>query len=248
MQQPPKMLSRLPVSANSRTLRSTDLPMLASLPRKAYRRAAVGLAYGRHAGPAASDARRAAVLIMLTWDGSQWNIPLTKRPGSLRHHGGQICLPGGRLEPGETAVEAAVREFEEELGVIPSDLHIAGQLSEIHVYASHNVVTPVVAMSHETMEFLPDPAEVEQAILLPWNRLANEGCWETLTMQRPIIRNQQVVDTFQFHYRALRFGEHRIWGATAMILSDIASRLASSRFRASQDRWHTTIVDGVCHV
>lgn len=158
---------------------------------------------------------------MLAWDGEQWNMPLTKRPTTLRHHGGQICFPGGRLEAGETAVHAAIREFEEELGTIPDDLQILGRLSTMHVYASHNVVTPIVATTRQAMDFRLDPVEVEQAIMLPWGALADKSRWIDRSMRRPIVRNQQVVDAFTFRYRALQFNEHLIWGATAMMLAEL---------------------------
>ncbi|WP_417749518.1 NUDIX hydrolase [Rosistilla oblonga] len=189
--------------------------------RSAYNQASVGLAYGRHAGPVPGDARQAAVLIMLAWDGAQWNLPLTKRPTSLRHHGGQICFPGGRLEAGESAVEAAVREFDEELGMVPDDLQILGRLSTMHVYASHNVVTPIVATTRQTMQFRLDPVEVAQAIMLPWDALTDESRWTMRSMRRAISRNREVVDSFTFRYRALQFGEHLIWGATAMMLAEL---------------------------
>ena len=79
-----------------------------------------GLSYGRHRGPARVASRLAAVAVMLYQEpNGEWTIPLTLRPASLQHHGGQVCLPGGRVEPDEEVYAAAVREFEEELGIPP---------------------------------------------------------------------------------------------------------------------------------
>ncbi|MEE2938046.1 MAG: NUDIX domain-containing protein, partial [Planctomycetota bacterium] len=65
-------------------------------------------------------------------------IPLTLRPKSLQHHAGQVCLPGGRLEGDENPSQAALREFEEELGVRPQVTCHCGELSALYVYASNN--------------------------------------------------------------------------------------------------------------
>src|SRR5262245_7061230 len=65
------------------------------------------LSYGRHAGPARSDARGAAVAVALSWDGAEWSLPLTVRSAELSRHGGQISFPGGLIEAGETPPVAA---------------------------------------------------------------------------------------------------------------------------------------------
>src|SRR5476651_2102077 len=75
------------------------------------RRFAPGLSYGRHFGPAPITARRAAVMVLLFRRGGCWHIPLTQRPSTLLRHGGQISLPGGTIEPGESSAEAAAREL-----------------------------------------------------------------------------------------------------------------------------------------
>ena len=73
--------------------------------------------YGRHFGPAPASARPAAVLVLLYPDAGAWHLPLTLRPMYLADHAGQISLPGGAVEPGESSELAAVRELDEELGV-----------------------------------------------------------------------------------------------------------------------------------
>src|SRR5687768_11349335 len=87
-----------------------------SLPgRAAWARCEPPLAYGRHAGPAPDAARQAAVMALLYRDGDEWRVPLTLRPEHFTEHAGQICFPGGGIEPGETCETAALRELEEEL-------------------------------------------------------------------------------------------------------------------------------------
>src|SRR5262245_9119768 len=82
-------------------------------------RMAPQLSYGRHAGPAPYTARAAAVMLLLFRRDHtrRWLLPLTERPATLAHHGGQISLPGGSLDPGELSDAAARRELDEELGV-----------------------------------------------------------------------------------------------------------------------------------
>ena len=81
------------------------------------RRFAPELSYGRHFGPAPSTARPAAVIALLVRRAGRWHIPLTVRQAALGRHGGQISLPGGAVEPGESTAQAAERELAEELGV-----------------------------------------------------------------------------------------------------------------------------------
>ena len=80
------------------------------------------LAYGRHAGPAAVDARQAAVLVLVYFQGGTWFVPVTVRTPGMREHAGQIALPGGAVEAEETPRQAALREFKEELGVSRDEL------------------------------------------------------------------------------------------------------------------------------
>ena len=71
------------------------------------------LSFGRHLGPAPSDAKPAAVLILLYPNGGRWHVPLTLRSAHLPDHAGQVSLPGGLIEPGEDSRQAALREFTE---------------------------------------------------------------------------------------------------------------------------------------
>ena len=85
----------------------------AALPRS---RMSPELSYGRHAGPAPHTARSAAVVLLLFRRAGRWHLPLTERPLTLAHHAGQISLPGGAVDHGESSIEAARRELKEELG------------------------------------------------------------------------------------------------------------------------------------
>src|SRR5437868_2528042 len=102
--------------------------------RAAQRSMAHSLAYGRHHGPIPADARRAAVLLVLHSTDPGWSIPAIVRPESMKSHAGQVSLPGGLIEPDETVSQAALREFEEELGTASAELQVVGELTPVYVF------------------------------------------------------------------------------------------------------------------
>ncbi|MCY2974691.1 MAG: CoA pyrophosphatase [Planctomycetota bacterium] len=206
-------------------------------PQKAQRQMAPELAFGRHRGPAPRNAHRAAVLISLTprnfvapetkQERFEWTIPLTVRARGLHDHGGQIALPGGRLEPGEESWEAARREYREELFSqvdsakadaslreerSVSKLEYLGPLSPIYVYASNNQVDVIVAAETTLPDYSPSSDEVDQVLLVPLSFLMREDACIIGTMSR---------GSTTFEAPGYRFGEHFIWGATAMILAEL---------------------------
>ncbi len=185
------------------------------------------LSYGRHRGPASRSARIAAVAVALYQapDG-QWTIPLTLRPSSLQHHGGQICLPGGRVERDEDIFTAAMREYEEELGLTPNVTQRCGELSPQYVYGSDNLVYPVVAIIEPPQEpWKPDPVEVEKVIPLPLRAILDADCYTDLIKRRPVRVGDQEVGQLTFRAAALQHKDQTIWGATALILDQLAQIL-----------------------
>ena len=183
--------------------------------REAARRFAPELSYGRHFGPVPATAREAAVVVLLFRRDGRWHVPLTERPVSLVRHGGQISLPGGTLEAGETIDAAALRELDEELGLrLPIEL--LGRLGERYVYASDYVVTPCVATLDGEPDWRPHAGEVNRVIELPLAALLDERCVGEMTIQRgPLL----------FRAPCYRFGGHEIWGATSIILGALAGVL-----------------------
>ena len=184
------------------------------------------LAYGRHRGPARLDSRIAAVAVAIYQDSDQqWVIPLTLRPDSLQHHGGQICLPGGQVEPGESIRQAALREFEEELGVRPSVLSECGELSTQYVYGSDNLVHPIVFAIERPGVWIPDPKEVVEVITVPV-AVFGDRTNDTLVRRKKNVRTEsESLRPLTYSAPAIQFEGHRIWGATAMILEELAQLL-----------------------
>jgi 8-oxo-dGTP pyrophosphatase MutT (NUDIX family) len=187
---------------------------------------APSLAYGRHRGPSSLQSRIAAVTIALYPDAAgRWVIPLTVRPDFLQHHGGQICLPGGRLEPGETVLEAALREFEEELGVRPAVITQCGELSTQYVYGSNNLVHPVVVAVEPPEGWVPDPQEVAEVIVLPIEVLTSDSSRSVVSKQKDVVTAAGISGRLSFRAPTIQFGEYQIWGATALILDELAHLL-----------------------
>ena len=211
------------------------------------------LAYGRHRGPARLRSRQAAVAVVLIRDpAGEWLIPLTRRPTALRHHGGQICFPGGRIEAGETPQQAALREFEEELGVRPDIVATCGQLPNQYVYASDNEVTPVVFVARPPGQmWSPDPAEVDEVLELPLSAIVRDRkirridqsglIWKTKrptpepstaaagdgSAKKTSIARSDTIASLDFKAPAFLHQNWQIWGATAVILDQLAQCLRS---------------------
>jgi 8-oxo-dGTP pyrophosphatase MutT (NUDIX family) len=184
--------------------------------RAAQRLFAHELSYGRHFGPHSHDAVSAAVLIALIQHEGKWQIPLTLRPTSLSSHGGQVCLPGGRVNPGESCQSAALREADEELALHPCTMQIMGNLSPLHLYVSNYVVTPTVAVCRAQPRITPNRSEVEELIWLPVDVLVNP---------RHRGKHRHYACGVDFQAGHFQVGQHVVWGATAMILSELAETI-----------------------
>ena len=160
------------------------------------------------------ELRPAAVLIAVT-DRAEPGVLLTHRPEGLRAHPGQVAFPGGKLDPGEDAVTAALREADEELGIRVCDVKVIGA-TDPFVTATGYDVTPVLGLVPPDLPLRPNPFEVASwfeaplpYLLDPANHVQKEGEW------RGQVRNYLEID----------WQGHRIWGVTAAIIANLARRL-----------------------
>lgn len=189
-------------------------------PRGAWRAYEPSLAYGRHAGPISATARLAAVTVFLYPQKEVPHVALTRRQEGLRSHGGQISFPGGSIDAGETAAAAALRELEEELGVPPAGLVVAGELSPLFIFNSNFVVTPVIVLADNRPTFTLQDAEVAELLETPIPELllpASRGA-------HVVRRGSAVIEAPH-----LAVAGKQIWGATCMILAEFLSLLAPDR-------------------
>jgi 8-oxo-dGTP pyrophosphatase MutT (NUDIX family) len=169
-----------------------------------------------------SRLQHSAVLLYLFPDQDDWRLVLMKRPDYDGAHGGQVSIPGGRLEPGENHTQAALREFEEETGISVSSSQLLGRLSELFIPPSSFLVKPFVACAQERPRFDPDPVEVEQIIELTVSALMSEA---TVRWGRVRLSSDVQVETPYFDVQG-----HMVWGATAMILSELKEILGDTPY------------------
>jgi 8-oxo-dGTP pyrophosphatase MutT (NUDIX family) len=156
-------------------------------------------------------ARHAAALILLYPGGVGPALPLTLRHDGLPHHPGQVSLPGGAIDPEESARAAALREAEEEIGVASSHVRLAGPLSTLWVPVSGFVIHPFVGIADEPPRFRVHPREVAELVEVPLTELRDPSRVGWTTRKRRGI---------EVRYPCLDLAGHVVWGATAMILSE----------------------------
>lgn len=182
-----------------------------------YRMAPESRLHPRQPRPSPADRRHGAVLLYLYPAHGDWRIVLMKRPDYDGAHGGQVSIPGGGLESGENHVQAALREFTEETGVAVEPRQLLGELSELFIPTSNFLVRPFVAYALEQPRFSPDPVEVEEIIELPLPELLDE---QTVRRGSVALGDGGEVSAPYFDVRG-----HVVWGATAMILSELKAVL-----------------------
>lgn len=158
-----------------------------------------------------------SVLILLYPDRGEIRFPLMKRPEYLGTHSGQISLPGGKAEAGETVEETALREGEEEIGIRGSDVEVIGTLSQFFVIPSNFLITPVVGIMAAKPLFTPDPVEVVRIL---------EGSVEGLVRDDAVqISEITAAKVYQLRAPHFIFEGEIVWGATAMMLNELRAVL-----------------------
>jgi 8-oxo-dGTP pyrophosphatase MutT (NUDIX family) len=158
-----------------------------------------------------SDARIAAGLLLLYPGERGPSIPLTVRASSLRRHAGQISLPGGATDPGETLAQAATREAHEEIGVDPGGVRVLGELTPVHVLVSGFTLHPIVGIIDARPSFTLAAHEVEEVI---------EVSVEDLQDASSIRQGTRTREGLAIEYPYFDLMGHQVWGATAMVLGE----------------------------
>jgi 8-oxo-dGTP pyrophosphatase MutT (NUDIX family) len=163
------------------------------------------------------NARQAGVLVLLYPLANELHFVLTRRNESLRGHSGQISFPGGKRDPHDlTLIDTARRETCEELGVCGDNLDIIGSLSTIYIPPSNFEVYPIVGALPDIPQFRPNPAEVSEVFSVPLAALLDDD------YKQSEYRDFQGT-TYLIPYYG--FNGHKVWGATAIMLSELEGRL-----------------------
>lgn len=154
----------------------------------------------------------AAVLVPIVGRDAGPTVLLTQRTAHLNDHAGQISFPGGRSEQGDaSAVDTALRETLEEIGVARQHVEVLGQLPEYTTRTGFRV-TPIVGFLEPPFDIAPDTFEVEEVFEVPLVFLLNPANHQ---------QHSRVHEGITRHYWAMPYGEHYIWGATAGMLINL---------------------------
>lgn len=164
---------------------------------------------------AATEARRAAVLVPLYVEAGQLWTVLTRRAEHLPQHKGQVAFPGGALEVGEDAWTAALRESHEELGLEPSSVVPIGELDEEATPSGFSIV-PCVGAVPQPLELEINQDEIDEAFSMPLLAFADMR----------VVEDRRVrIDGVERLLRVYHVGRHQVWGLTARVVQNLLERL-----------------------
>lgn len=172
-------------------------------------------AHSAPAVPTFAGAKVSAVLIALADGDDGAEVLLTRRSMHMRHHRGEVSFPGGRSDPGETPVETALREAEEEIGLDPGAPTVVGELPHLSTVVSRSYIVPVVSRMDHRPALTPQTDEADRVMWTPVAELTRPGTyhlerWGSPPLDRPL------------HFFDL--DDETIWGATAYMLYELLTR------------------------
>jgi len=161
---------------------------------------------------------QAAVLILLYLADNEIYFFLTKRTDELKHHKGQISLPGGTQEGNEKLIDTALRETQEEIGINKTSISIIGTITPLFVPVTGFMIYPFIGYSLNKLDPKVDPVEVAAIFSVNISDLLNK---ENRTIEQRNIRGYDV----QVPY--FKLNDYKVWGATSMILSEFRDLIKS---------------------
>lgn len=164
--------------------------------------------------------RRSAVLALLFPEAGVWHTVLMRRTAYNDAHSRQVSFPGGGIEAQDEGQmsRTALREAQEELGIDPAQVTLLGQLTELYIPVSNNLVFPFVGVAESRPQFVPQPSEVEEVLLAPLHYFFDPVYQRVADIPVPggmVLKDVPYYDV----------SGNIVWGATAMMLSELVSIL-----------------------
>lgn len=165
------------------------------------------------------DARNAAVLALLHPIQDETHVALIRRNTYPGVHSGQISFPGGKVEDSDSdLIETAIRETHEEVGVSADNYSVWGELTQVYIPPSRFLVQPVVGLAKHELQFVREEREVEEILHAPLSLFTNENS---------LVMEKLDVGGFNIEVPVFKWNGHIIWGATAMMLSELGTLINS---------------------
>ncbi|MDA8708746.1 CoA pyrophosphatase [Hellea sp.] len=162
--------------------------------------------------------RGASVLMPLVMR-DEWHVILTQRPQTMPSHAGQIAFPGGKREIGETALDAALRETEEEVGLKAADISVIGRLPSFNAVSEYRI-TPFVGIVNSAAPIIPDDHEVDDVFETPLSFVMNAENHKA----RDIFFEGKNHRLYDMPYNSPDGTYRNIWGMTAMMMYRLYQR------------------------
>lgn len=166
--------------------------------------------------------RDGAALVLIYPHHDTLHLALTVRGSGMRNHTGQVSLPGGRVDEGETIEAAALREAEEEIGVPRGSVLVLGLLTPLHIPVSNYLLHPVVGFVPARPVF--NRAEWEVARII---EPSVEQLRDPVTVKREFRNRTADGESIQIDVPFFDIEQEKVWGATAMVLAEFCAILAA---------------------
>lgn len=166
--------------------------------------------------PASADARDSAVLVTLIEGDDGPEVLLTRRSWDLRNHRGEVSFPGGRVDPGESTTDAALREAHEEVGLDPTLVTVIGELDHLDTAVSRSYIVPKVATLDGRPGLVPQTMEVDRVWWVPLAEFTRPDTYRSEIWT--LGRTERTLHFFEL-------GDETVWGATAHMLVDLFRRV-----------------------
>ena len=162
--------------------------------------------------------RGASVLMPLVMR-DEWQVILTQRPETMPSHAGQIAFPGGKREKGESALQAALRETREEIGLNAADISVLGRLPSFNAVSDYRV-TPFFGIVNSEAQLVPDEREVDDIFEVPLSFVMNPDNH----IPRDVFFEGENHRLYDMPYQSTDGTHRNIWGMTAMMMYRLYQR------------------------